>query len=115
MPGLLRLKYAHLHRRRRMTKEVTGAPSSFCVGCDSDTPNKRLQARPAAPLPDMGCLRCQGCRHGTLCFSPQNQMPLGFIEPHLSVLSGSKTEHCGWGSVGLEPERPAFLGCPPAS
>lgn len=36
----------------------------------------------------MRCLRCQGCRHGTLCFSPQNQMPLGFIEPHLSVLSG---------------------------
>lgn len=26
MPGLLWLKYAHLHQRRRMTKEGTGAP-----------------------------------------------------------------------------------------
>ena len=114
MPGLLWQKYRHLHQRRRITKEVTGpwAASVSPVTLTIQTKDCKLIA---APLPDMGCLRCQGRRHGIPCFSPQNQMPLAFIDPHLSVLSGSKTEQGGWGSVGLEPERPAFLGGLPAS
>lgn len=98
-----------------MTKEGTGAPMQLLCFKDSDTPNKRLQASRAAPLPTHKVSHIRGAGTGPCAFHPRIQMPLGFIETHLSVLRrGSKTEQ-GGGGVGLEPERPAFLRGPPAS
>ena len=83
MPGLLRLKYAHLHQKRKMTKEVTGARSSFCVGCGSDTPNRRLlQAHRAAPsplFPTWGVLDAGDLSAGTgpHAFHPRIRYPWG--------------------------------------
>ena len=72
MPGLLWLKYTHLHQRRRMTKEVTEPLSSFCVACDSDNPNKRLQAHSRTP-PRRGVSQMSGAQAwDPMLFTPES-------------------------------------------
>ena len=72
MPGLLWLKYTHLHQRRRMTKEVTEPLSSFCVACDSDNPNKRLQAHRRTP-PRRGVSQMSGAQAwDPMLFTPES-------------------------------------------
>lgn len=92
------LKHAHLHQRRRDDKGRHWGPHAASVSADSDTPNKRLQAHRAAPLPRHKVSQISGVQARDLVlFTPESDAPLGFIETHLSVLSGSKTEQGGGG------------------
>lgn len=58
MPGLLRLKHAHLQQEAADDKVRRGGPAAASVlGCGSDTPNKKtVQAPPRPPQPGVSAM-----------------------------------------------------------
>ena len=98
MPGLLQLKYMHLHERRQMTKEVArpGAASVSAVTLTLQTKDCESSSSSRLPSPMCACVYVcggktvgggcgLGCRrpesgHLIPCFSIHDLMPLDFTE-----------------------------------